>query len=175
MKHSAYAANTAFNQQGQNLSWTLENLIYYNKIFKNIHSVGLTLMQSAEYSRAEGLEVRAYNCTFPTALWYSVGNSDLTMDSPGSSFSEQKRASYMARMNYGLMDKYLLTVTGRWDGASMLAVGNKWDFFPSAALAWKMNEENFMKDVKWINQLKVRVGYGVTGNASIKRIRLLEQ
>ena len=153
LKHSAYAANTAFNQQGQNLSWTLENLIYYNKIFKNIHSVGLTLMQSAEYSRAEGLEVRAYNCTFPTALWYSVGNSDLTMDSPGSSFSEQKRASYMARMNYGLMDKYLLTVTGRWDGASMLAVGNKWDFFPSAALAWKMNEENFMKDVKWINQL----------------------
>ena len=141
LKHSAYAANTAFNQQGQNLSWTLENLIYYNKIFKNIHSVGLTLMQSAEYSRAEGLEVRAYNCTFPTALWYSVGNSDLTMDSPGSSFSEQKRASYMARMNYGLMDKYLLTVTGRWDGASMLAVGNKWDFFPSAALAWKMNEE----------------------------------
>lgn len=129
LKHSAYAANTAFNQQGQNLSWTLENLIYYNKIFKNIHSVGLTLMQSAEYSRAEGLEVRAYNCTFPTALWYSVGNSDLTMDSPGSSFSEQKRASYMARMNYGLMDKYLLTVTGRWDGASMLAVGNKWDFF----------------------------------------------
>ena len=112
LKHSAYAANTAFNQQGQNLSWTLENLIYYNKIFKNIHSVGLTLMQSAEYSRAEGLEVRAYNCTFPTALWYSVGNSDLTMDSPGSSFSEQKRASYMARMNYGLMDKYLLTVTG---------------------------------------------------------------
>ena len=107
LKHSAYAANTAFNQQGQNLSWTLENLIYYNKIFKNIHSVGLTLMQSAEYSRAEGLEVRAYNCTFPTALWYSVGNSDLTMDSPGSSFSEQKRASYMARMNYGLMDKYL--------------------------------------------------------------------
>ena len=90
LKHSAYAANTAFNQQGQNLSWTLENLIYYNKIFKNIHSVGLTLMQSAEYSRAEGLEVRAYNCTFPTALWYSVGNSDLTMDSPGSSFSEQK-------------------------------------------------------------------------------------
>ena len=89
LKHSAYAANTAFNQQGQNLSWTLENLIYYNKIFKNIHSVGLTLMQSAEYSRAEGLEVRAYNCTFPTALWYSVGNSDLTMDSPGSSFSEQ--------------------------------------------------------------------------------------
>mgnify|MGYP000272075319 FL=1 len=167
LKHSAYAANTAFNQQGQNLSWTLENLIYYNKIFKNIHSVGLTLMQSAEYSRAEGLEVRAYNCTFPTALWYSVGNSDLTMDSPGSSFSEQKRASYMARMNYGLMDKYLLTVTGRWDGASMLAVGNKWDFFPSAALAWRMEQEKWIQQINWINQLKLRVGYGVTGNSAV--------
>ena len=81
----------------KNLSWTLENLIYYNKIFKNIHSVGLTLMQSAEYSRAEGLEVRAYNCTFPTALWYSVGNSDLTMDSPDLHLANKSVASYMAR------------------------------------------------------------------------------
>ena len=172
LKHSAYAANTAFNQQGQNLSWTLENLIYYNKIFKNIHSVGLTLMQSAEYSRAEGLEVRAYNCTFPTALWYSVGNSDLTMDSPGSSFSEQKRASYMARMNYGLMDKYLLTVTGRWDGASMLAVGNKWDFFPSAALAWDLKQENFLKENSFIDQLKLRLGYGSVGNQAVEAYRI---
>ena len=168
LNHSAYAPNTAYNDHDQNLSWTLENLIFYNKTFKDIHSVGLTLMQSAEYSRAEGLEVRAFNSTFPTALWYSVGNSDLTMDSPGSSFSEQQRASYMARINYGLMDKYLFTLTGRWDGASMLAVGNKWDFFPSAAIAWRMEQEEFIKKIKWINQLKLRVGYGVTGNASIK-------
>lgn len=168
LKHSAYAANTAFNQQKTNLSWTLENLLYFNRTFNKIHSVGLTLMQSAEYSRGEGLEVRAYKATFPTALWYSVGDSDLTMDAPGSSFSEQKRASYMARVNYGLMDRYLLTVTGRWDGASMLAVGNKWDFFPSAAIAWKMNEEAFMKQINWISQMKLRVGYGVTGNAAIK-------
>lgn len=165
--HAAYDPNTAFNQQGQKLSWTLENLIFYNKTFHNIHSVGLTLMQSAEYSRAEGLEVRAYNVTFPTALWYSVGNSDLTRDSPASSFVCQNRASYMARLNYSLMNRYLLTVTGRWDGASMLAAGNKWDFFPSAALAWKMNEEDFMKDISWLDQIKLRVGYGVTGNASI--------
>lgn len=166
--HSAYAANTAYNDHDQHLSWTLENLLYYNKTFNKIHSVGLTLMQSAEYSRSEGLEVRAFNCTFPTALWYSVGNSDLTRDTPGSSFSTQSRASYMARFNYSLMNRYLLTATGRWDGASMLAVGNKWDFFPSVALAWKMNEENFLKGLDWIDQLKVRVGYGVTGNASIK-------
>ena len=65
------------------------------------------------------------------------------------------------------MDKYLLTLTGRYDGASMLASGNKWDFFPSAALAWRMEQEEFIKKVNWINQLKLRVGYGVTGNSAV--------
>ena len=63
----------------------------------------------------------------------------------------------MARVNYGLMDKYLLTVTGRFDGASMLAAGNKWDFFPSAALAWRMEQEKWIQQINWINQLKLRV------------------
>ena len=160
--------NVAHNNHNQKLAWTLENMIFYNKTFKNIHSIGLTLMQSAEYYRSEGLNARAYESKFPTALWYSIGDSNTARLSAGSSFGEQQRASYMARLNYNLMDKYLLTVTGRWDGASMLAEGNKWDFFPSAALAWKMNEENFMKNIDWLNSLKLRVGYGVTGNASVK-------
>ncbi|NDW11451.1 SusC/RagA family TonB-linked outer membrane protein [Bacteroides sp. 214] len=165
--HSAYAPNTAYNNHSIRTAWTLENLLYADKTFNKIHTVSATLMQSAEYYRTEGLNVRAYNCTFPTALWYSVGNSDTTKAGIGSSFSKQLRASYMARINYSLMDRYLLTVTGRYDGASVLAEGNKWDFFPSTAIAWKMNEEDFMSGIEWINQLKLRVGYGVTGNASI--------
>ena len=136
--------NVAYNNHNQKLAWTLENMIFYNKTFNKIHTVGLTLMQSAEYYRTEGLDARAYESKFPTALWYSIGDSNKAKLGAGSSFNEQQRASYMARLNYNLMDRYLLTVTGRWDGASMLAAGNKWDFFPSAALAWKMNEENFM-------------------------------
>ena len=159
--------NVAYNNHSQRLSWTLENMIFYNKTFADIHTVGLTLMQSAEYFRSEGLDARAYECKFPTALWYSIGDSNQAKLSAGSSFNEQQRASYMARLNYNLMDKYLLTVTGRWDGASMLALGNKWDFFPSAALAWKMSEEGFLKKFDWLTSLKLRVGYGVTGNASI--------
>ncbi len=167
MNNGAYAPNTAFNDQDTYLSWTLENMIFYNKTFKDIHTLGLTLMQSAEMYRTEGIEYRAYNCTFPTALWYGLSNSDRTQNGIGSSYSKTTRASYMGRINYNLMDRYLLTVTGRWDGASVLAVGNKWDFFPSAALAWKINEEAFLRDVRWIDQIKVRVGYGVTGNASV--------
>ncbi|MDR2915160.1 MAG: TonB-dependent receptor [Tannerella sp.] len=161
------APNVAYNKHTTRLSWTLENLIFANKTFKEIHTVGVTLLQSAEHYRNESLDVRAYESKFPTALWYSVQNSDISKVGVNSGFSEQQRASYMARLNYNLMDKYLLTVTGRWDGASMLAEGNKWDFFPSAALAWKMNQEGFMDPVEWLSELKPRIGYGVTGNAAI--------
>lgn len=159
--------NTSYNQHSERMSWTLENLIYINKTFKEIHKLDVTLLQSSEDYSSESLNVRAYENKFPTALWYSVGNSDVAQGSFGSGFDEQKRASYMARVNYSLKNRYLLTATGRWDGASMLAKDNKWDFFPSAAFAWKINQEDFLRQADWISEMKFRVGYGVTGNASI--------
>ena len=155
-----------YNNQSTNMSWTLENLIYYDKTFGD-HRIGLTLMQSAEKSRTEGINIRAYEIVYPTSMWYDLGNSNRDKVSYGTNYSNWTRTSYMARLNYAFMDRYLLTVTGRYDGASVLAAGHKWDFFPSAALAWKMNEEPFMRDIKWIDQLKLRVGYGVTGNSSV--------
>jgi len=73
----------------------------------------------------------------------------------------------MGRINYSLNDKYLLTVSGRADGASVLAPEHKWDFFPSFAVAWKMQQEGFLSSVNWINELKLRVGYGVVGNSAV--------
>jgi hypothetical protein len=73
----------------------------------------------------------------------------------------------MARLNYSFNDKYLLTVSARRDGASQLTEGYKFTLFPSAALAWRLNQEQFMKNVNWVNDLKLRVGVGVTGNSSI--------
>ncbi|MCK9159970.1 MAG: TonB-dependent receptor [Bacteroidaceae bacterium] len=160
-------AETAYNSQSENLSWTLENLIYINKTFNKIHKFNVTLMQSAERYRTESLACRAYNVVYPTSLWYNLASSNSDKYAPTSGYSTWSRASYMGRINYSLMDKYLLTLTGRFDGASVLAEGNKWDFFPSAAIAWRMEQEEFIKKVKWIDQLKVRVGYGVTGNSSV--------
>lgn len=161
------APGVAYDSQTQNMSWTLENLIYINKTFNKIHSFGLTLMQSAEKYRTEGLSDRAYEVTYPTSMWYDIGDSNTSKTTAGSSLSQEQRTSYMARINYSLMDRYLLTLTGRYDGASMLAKGNKWDFFPSAALGWRIDQENFIKNIKWISSLKLRLGYGVTGNASV--------
>ena len=73
----------------------------------------------------------------------------------------------MARVNYAYNDRYLLTVSGRYDGSSVLADGHKWSFFPSAALGWRIDQEDFMKDISWINQLKLRFGLGTTGNSAV--------
>lgn len=75
--------------------------------------------------------------------------------------------SYLGRINLSFLDKYLITASLRADGSSKFAKGNRWGYFPSASLAWRMEQEEFMKDIEWLNQLKARVSYGVTGNQSI--------
>lgn len=75
--------------------------------------------------------------------------------------------SYMARVNYNYADKYLLTASVRQDGSSVLAAGHKNAVFPSVALAWRISHESLLKKASWINDLKLRLGYGITGNSSI--------
>jgi TonB-linked SusC/RagA family outer membrane protein len=165
--YESTAPRVAYNSQSTAQSWTLENLIYADKTFADIHTVGLTLLQSAESRRNESISSRAYDVVFPTAMWYDLGNSNKDKLSVSSGYSATALASYMARLNYSLLNRYLLTATGRWDGASVLAPGNKWAFYPSAAVAWKLEEEEFMKSFDWLDQLKLRAGYGVTGNAAV--------
>ncbi|MCD8301749.1 MAG: TonB-dependent receptor [Prevotellaceae bacterium] len=148
------------------VAWTLDNLIYYNRTFAKIHSVGITLMQSASKYHYEYADMRATNVASADELWYNISSGG-SLSSFGTSLTESQMASYMMRVNYGLMDRYLLTASIRWDGASQLAPGHKWAKFPSLALAWRINQEDFLKDVTWLSNLKLRLGVGVTGNAAI--------
>ena len=75
--------------------------------------------------------------------------------------------SFFGRINYTLLDRYMLTATFRADGSSRFAKGHKWGYFPSAALAWKINNEEFLKDTKWLDELKLRLGWGITGQQDI--------
>ena len=75
--------------------------------------------------------------------------------------------SYFGRLNYTLLDRYMLTATFRADGSSRFAKGHKWGYFPSVALAWKINDEKFMKNIKWWNEFKLRLGWGQTGQQDI--------
>ena len=163
--------NGASLQEAKTYSWTLDNLIYYDKQIKR-HSFGLTLLQSATKFAADAVTtIRGTGIPFASQKWKALNNlwlpsTNLTISSNAEPINRQL-TSYMARLNYGFDDKYLLTASFRADGASQLGKGNKFDYFPSAALAWRISREKFMQQMGWLNDLKLRVGVGVTGNSSI--------
>ena len=166
--HLTNRPNTAAYSTNQNFAWVAENLLYFDKLIAGIHNVGVTLLQSVQKSRQEGINLRATSMIYDISKWYDIAsNLNGKPDGYGTSFTENALMSFMGRLNYSLMDKYLLTASGRWDGASVLAPGHKWEFFPSFALAWKMHEESFLKTLNWLTEFKLRFGYGVTGNSSV--------
>lgn len=154
----------------RNFSWTLDNMVTYNKKIGE-HRFDVTLLQSASKVNTETADMSEQGVLMPTFMWNNMGAIDITNSDykagMGTGLTEQQLASYMARINYSYKDRYLLTVSGRYDGSSVLAEGNKWDFFPSAALGWRIDQEAFMADITWINQLKLRAGMGTTGNSSV--------
>lgn len=159
--------NTAQYQNTQTRSWTLDNIIGYNRVFLEKHSVGLTLMQSASKYHYEYGNMKATGTASSDELWYNLYSAG-ELSSFGTSLTEKTMTSYMIRLNYGFNDKYLLTGSVRWDGASQLSEGNKWESFPSLALAWRLDQESFMASTSdWLSQLKIRLGVGLTGNAAI--------
>ena len=163
-------SNTVSRSDGQQLAWTLDNMLLYNRSFGQ-HTVGVTLLQSASKTRTETSSISEQNVPMSSFLWNNLGAVDVTdtkyQVGIGSGLSGSQLSSYMARVNYSFMDRYLLTASARWDGASVLAQGKKWDFFPSMALGWRMEQESWLKDVTWLDQLKLRFGVGVTGNAAV--------
>lgn len=105
---------------------------------------------------------------------YDIGAA-ATQNVPSSSYSNWSLLSYLARVNYTFNSRVLATVSFRADGSSRYSEGQKWGYFPSAALAWRVSEENFIKDIPFISDLKIRAGYGETGNTSINPYFTLNQ
>ncbi len=157
--------NVARRREYRRIAWTLDNMIMYNKTLNEVHNLGFTLLQSAQAYHGDGSDIRAYVAT-PDELWYNLSSGG-NIQSAGSNLTETQMSSYMIRGNYSYADKYLLTASVRWDGASQLADGNKWASFPSLALGWRMDQEDFMQNVRWVDQFKLRFGYGQTGNAAV--------
>lgn len=147
-------------------SYTLDNLLYYDKTI-GAHTFGVTLLQSQTAFNKDTSVITGNGVPIPSQLWNSLSSGTVTGQlSTSSGLVQQQLLSYMARLNYSFKDRYLLTVSARQDGSSVLAEGHKYSLFPSAALAWKINKEKFM-NVNWINDLKLRIGAGVTGNSAI--------
>jgi TonB-linked SusC/RagA family outer membrane protein len=155
---------TQYNQSQQTY-YSIENLLFYNRQFGK-HSLGVTLLQSVEANRFERTDMEGQNYPYDSQLWYNMNStldpSTLTL---GSEYRRSQLASFMGRVNYSFMDRYLLTASLRYDGSSKFYVDNQWDYFPSFSLAWKVNEESFLSGVSALSQLKLRFGYGTVGQS----------
>jgi TonB-linked SusC/RagA family outer membrane protein len=149
------------------LSTTFDNLLTYNKEFGGIHRIDALLGFSAETFNANELWVNAEDMTF-NGLWYNLDTAEKVLGK-SSKLTEWTIESIMARLNYSLLDRYLLTFTVRHDGSSRLPTGNKWTTYPSFAGAWRISEEPFMEDLKdkFLDNLKLRLSYGNVGKMSI--------
>jgi TonB-linked SusC/RagA family outer membrane protein len=156
-----------YNQENR-FTWVMENLLFYDKQIGDKHTIGVTAMYSMQKDRFESSLTNVANLPYESQLYYNLGSTNASgPDAFASDFSEKVILSYMARVNYSLLDRYLLTLTGRYDGLSPLAKGNKWGFFPSASIAWKIHQEPFMSSVTFVDELKLRIGYGEVGNAGV--------
>ena len=148
-------------------SYTLDNLLYYDRSVGE-HTFGLTLLQSQTAYRLSGQSVTGNGVPLESQRWNALTSGVVTGQlTTASNLVETQLLSYMARLNYSFKDRYLLTVSARQDGASQLADGYKYSLFPSAAIAWRINQEKFMDNVSWVNDLKLRIGAGVTGNSAV--------
>lgn len=152
-----------FNQQ--DFSYTLDNLVHFNRNLGYIHRLEFTGLYSIQHDRFTKDSLYATNLPYPTQLWYDLGSG--TAGNERSLISEWSLQSYMGRVNYTVFDRYSVNFTERADGSSRLAPGHKWAYFPSFGLAWQIGDEHFMRRFNFINSLKLRGSYGTTGNTSI--------
>ncbi len=146
--------------------WSLENYLTYNKTFNEIHSftglLGISWQETNFFRIDQG--VRTFATDYFLFNNMGAGSNNLSVN---SNARREALNSYFGRINYSLMNKYLVTFTGRADGSSKFGENNKFAFFPSAALAWRISEEGFMQNNRIISNLKLRTSYGLTGNSEI--------
>ncbi len=150
----------------QGIGFTLENLVTWEKNFNNQHEFKVTLLQSVQSSRFEGYGVNVANLPYESQLFYNVGTAEVKGDL-SSRLSMWKLASYMGRINYKFADKYNIQATLRADGSSRLAGDNKWNYFPGISAGWRISDEAIFADSDFLQELKLRAGYGLVGNTSV--------
>ncbi len=146
--------------------WSWRNILTYNKIFNEMHNVNVMVGQEMSDSYYENQTSTTTGFLSNTATDISAGSYD---DSRTTGYkNENSLFSYFGRAFYSFDDRYLLTFTIRRDGSSKFADGNRWGWFPSAAFAWKVSNEGFFDNIRYVvNNAKLRVGWGTTGNQNI--------
>lgn len=157
---------TATSSSGFYFNWLVENKINYNTTIKDAHSINVVLVQSAQKETHKNDNVTARD--FPNDFIPTVSGGTVTAGESGK--TQWTIASYLARMQYSYKGKYMASAAIRADGSSRFGKNNRWGYFPSASLAWRISGEDFFTKAKFlsfVDDLKLRASYGVTGNFQI--------
>lgn len=155
----------AYRSEYRSKNWVWDNILNYKKQINKNNKIELTGLYSMQKDAREGSSMRGEGLPYASD-WHAIQTADKISDVT-SYYTESSMMSYMARANYTFMDKYLLTFTGRYDGTSRLKSPNQWGFMPSVALGWQIKEEEFLKSVEFISNLKLRLSWGKTGNNNL--------
>lgn len=174
-KRNAPGSDISFTTAGyyNAFTWSYQNTnqLTYQKTFADIHKINITAIYEQQASTAKWNSAAATD--FPTI---NLGYNNLSLggtQNAGSGHSEWSLQSYLGRLNYSFMDKYLFTATMRADGSSKFQGKNKYGYFPSGAVAWRMSEESFIRDLNLFSELKLRASYGLTGSQAISPYQTL--
>ena len=160
------ASVTAQVEQTNSTNYKWENILTYNFDINDDHEFTITGVTSWNHDRQEYTYSYADNFTTNTYLWHHLeaGQNQKVQ----SSYTMSKGFGLVGRINYSYKGKYLASASVRHDGSSRLADDNKWDTFPAFSLGWRISEEKFMEGTRdWLDNLKIRGGWGITGTASI--------
>lgn len=163
----------AYKSNFLNYSRTFESTIDYNTIFNDVHSLSGVLGYSYQYSTEETFNVSNTGFTTDAFLDWNLGagnglnDTQLARPGMGSNKFDNTLVAFFGRVNYAYDNKYFAQVILRREGSSRFGANNKWGNFPAASVGWTISQEDFMQDIEEINNLKLRVGYGVTGNQGI--------
>lgn len=153
--------------EGAASDYIIDNILSFDKTFASKHYVNATLLYSYEHNGGDSKTLAA-NTFADTSLGW--GKLELGANqSVSSSFYTDNYISQMGRFHYGYDNRYMATFTVRRDGSSRFGAGNKFGVFPSAAVAWTASEEEFVKSIDWISNLKIRTSYGLNGNSAVAR------
>lgn len=165
----ASSASTATGSASDSRYFNLvnENVLSFNRTFKEKHSVDAIAGASYQVSRSRSSSMAALPGSFNNDIIHTLNNAIIDPAATTNTRSQWSLISYFARAHYGYRDKYLLSASIRTDGSSRFGPDNKWGLFPSASAAWRVSQEPFMKAVKVISDLKLRASYGATGNYNI--------
>lgn len=158
------ATSTVSNSSALHRYWQNTNILSYNGTFGG-HTVSATAVWEISRTKDTGLNISGSNLNNESVGYWDIGNA--AVQTGGNSYIESSLASGIVRLNYDFKKRYFITAALRADGSSKFRRGNRWGLFPSAAVAWDIANENFMKNQNVVEQLKLRASYGITGNEGI--------